>query len=76
MLDHGIRVTINSDDPAYFGGYINQNFIAAQRALKLSEYEIIEIAKNGFRSSFLPQNSINYHLEKIDEFVRKMKSSA
>ena len=76
MLDHGIRVTINSDDPAYFGGYINQNFIAAQRALKLSENEIIEIAKNGFRSSFLPQNSINYHLENIDEFVRKMKRSA
>ena len=76
MLDHGIRVTINSDDPAYFGGYINQNFIATQLALKLSENEIIEIAKNGFRSSFLPQNSINYHLENIDEFARKMKSSA
>jgi len=75
MLDQGIRVTINSDDPAYFGGYINQNFLAAQQALKLNENEIIEIAKNGFRSSFLPQQSINYHLESIDKFVRLTKKS-
>ena len=75
MLDQGIRVTINSDDPAYFGGYINQNFLAAQQALKLSENEIIEIAKNGFRSSFLPQQSINTHLESIDEFARQVKNS-
>jgi len=75
MLDQGIRVTINSDDPAYFGGYINQNFLAAQQALKLSENEIIEIAKNGFRSSFLPQQSINAHLESIDEFARQIKNS-
>ena len=75
MLDQGIRVTINSDDPAYFGGYINQNFLAAQQALKLSENEIIEIAKNGFLSSFLPQQSINAHLESIDEFARQIKNS-
>ena len=76
MLDQGIRVTINSDDPAYFGGYINQNFIAAQHALNLSENEIIEIAKNGFRSSFLPQNRINAHLESIEEFAYQEKNSA
>ena len=75
MLDQGIRVTINSDDPAYFGGYINQNFLAAQKALKLNENEVIEIAKNGFRSSFLPQQSINAHLESIDEFVLQVKNS-
>ena len=76
MLDQGIRVTINSDDPAYFGGYINQNFIAVQQALNLSENEIIEIAKNGFRSSFLPQQSINSHLESIEEFSRQVNKSA
>ena len=74
MLKQGIRVTINSDDPAYFGGYINQNFIAAQQALRLSKNEIIEIAKNGFRSSFLPQNSIKNHLESINEFASQIKS--
>ncbi len=76
MLDQGIRVTINSDDPAYFGGYINQNYIAVQQALNLSENEIIEIAKNGFRSSFLPQQSINSHIESIEEFSRQVNKSA
>ena len=76
MLDQGIRVTINSDDPAYFGGYINQNFISVQQALNLSENEIIEIAKNGFRSSFLPQQSINSHIESIEEFSRQVNKSA
>ena len=76
MLNKGIRVTINSDDPAYFGGYINQNFIEVQKALKLNQNEIIEIAKNGFRSSFLPQESINIHLDSIDEFANcEIKSS-
>ena len=37
LLDKGIRVTINSDDPAYFGGYMNENFIEAQNSLKLSK---------------------------------------
>ena len=74
MLERGIRVTINSDDPAYFGGYVNQNYLAVQKALKLSEKEIIEIAKNGFRSSFLPQKSINNHLESIDEFTYQVKN--
>ena len=74
MLNKGIRVTINSDDPAYFGGYINQNFIEVQKALKLNQNEIIEIAKNGFRSSFLPQNSIKNHLESINEFASQIKS--
>ena len=76
MLDQGIRVTINSDDPAYFGGYIDQNYIAVQQALNLSENEIIEIAKNGFRSSFLPQQSINSHIESIEEFSRQVNKSA
>jgi len=75
MLEKGIRVTINSDDPAYFGGYINQNFFAVQQALKLNENEIVEIAKNGFRSSFLPQESIEKHLESIEEFTFKLKNS-
>ena len=75
MLDKKLMFMVNSDDPAYFGGYINQNFLAVQRALKLNENEIIEIAKNGFRSSFLPQQSINTHLESIDEFVQQVKNS-
>ncbi len=71
MLDAGLCVTINSDDPAYFGGYMNDNFLATQKGLNLSREDVIEIAKNGFRASFLPQESIDYHLRSIDELAEK-----
>jgi len=69
MLDAGLCVTINSDDPAYFGGYMNENFLAAQNGLNLSLKDIVQIAKNGFTASFLPQEDIDVHLKSIDEFV-------
>jgi len=69
MLDAGLCVTINSDDPAYFGGYMNENFLAAQNGLNLSQKDIVQIAKNGFTASFLPQEDIDVHLKSIDEFV-------
>ena len=71
MFDAGLCVTINSDDPAYFGGYMNDNFIATQIGLNLSREDITEITKNGFRASFLPQRTIDYHLRSIDELVEK-----
>jgi adenosine deaminase len=54
MLDSGLVVTLNSDDPAYFGGYMNENFRALQSALALSEIELRTIARNGFAASFMP----------------------
>jgi adenine deaminase len=54
LLEKGLCATINSDDPAYFGGYINENFVATQRALQLSREELIQLAKNSFSASFLP----------------------
>ena len=69
MLDAGLCVTINSDDPAYFGGYLNENFLAAQKGLNLSQKDIVEVAKNGFTASFLPQEDIEILLKSIDDFV-------
>ena len=69
MLDAGLCVTINSDDPAYFGGYMNENFLAAQNGLNLSQKDIVQVAKNGFTASFLPQEEIDVHLKSIDDFV-------
>ena len=69
MLDAGLFVTINSDDPAYFGGYMNENFLATQKGLNLSLEDLTEIAKNGFRASFLPQEDINSHLQSIDDLL-------
>jgi adenosine deaminase len=53
MLDAGLCVTINSDDPAYFGGYINDNYIESYLALDFNKDEILQIVKNSFDSSFL-----------------------
>jgi adenosine deaminase len=53
LLNQGVMVTINSDDPAYFGGYVNQNYIETARALDLSGEEIKTLAKNSFEASFL-----------------------
>jgi adenosine deaminase len=54
MLDSGLVVTLNSDDPAYFGGYMNENFRAVQSALDLGAIELRAIARNGFAASFMP----------------------
>ncbi len=56
LLDAGIMATVNSDDPAYFGGYLNQNFRETAEALKLSKEEILKLAKNSFKASFLSEH--------------------
>jgi adenosine deaminase len=53
LLDLGLRVTLNSDDPAYFGGYIGQNFLATAQALKLSRNELVTLARNSLLASFV-----------------------
>lgn len=71
QLEAGVIVSINSDDPSYFGGYINDNFIAAQKALDLSRDQIIAIAKNSFISAFLSEDEKLEGIKEIDEYVRK-----
>ena len=53
MLQNGVLVTVNSDDPAYFGGYVNQTFIELAAALDLTENDIRTLCKNSFAASFL-----------------------
>jgi len=55
MLEKGLRAMINSDDPAYFGGYIGDNYRATQKALNLSGEELITVARNGFAATMLPE---------------------
>src|SRR6266542_6199908 len=55
MLDRGVRVTVNSDDPAYFPGYMNENLIAVQEAAGLTKDELIQLARNAFAISWLPR---------------------
>ena len=69
MLAAGLRATVNSDDPAYFGGYVNANFVAVADALNLTRDEIITLARNSFTGSFLPPAEQAVHLAAIDSFV-------
>jgi adenosine deaminase len=62
--------TINSDDPAYFGGYMNENYIAVAEALKLSKVQIVELAKNSFAASFLDKARKEEMIEKIEVYYR------
>jgi adenosine deaminase len=55
MLRRGLLVTVNSDDPAYFGGYIEENFVALAEATDLSRDEIVQLARNSFTASFLDE---------------------
>lgn len=69
MLNLGLRATVNSDDPAYFGGYLGQNWIETAEALDLSRDELIVLAKNSFTGSFLAPDEIARHLADIDAYV-------
>ena len=69
MMDAGLKVTINSDDPAYFGGYMNENFSSAGAALGLSAAELKEIARNGFAASFMPDVDKQRSLDAFDRAI-------
>jgi len=68
MLNKGIKATINSDDPAYFGGYINENFIQTAEALKLTKQDINKLVKNSFEASFADQYRKSEMIKKLEEF--------
>ncbi len=68
MLQSGLLVTVNSDDPSYFGGYISENFIAIQQALSLTEAEIVILARNSFLASFLSHQEKSAALAGFDAF--------
>ena len=72
MLELGLRATVNSDDPAYFGGYIGANFRAAARGRNLDRRELATLARNSFLGSFLPDDAVAVHLASIDAYLEAM----
>lgn len=72
MLERGLSITINSDDPAYFGGYMNANFEAVTTALDLSFDQLATLAANSFKGSFLPQPDIDDYLVEIDDLLKSV----
>lgn len=69
MLHKGIKATVNSDDPAYFGGYLNQNFIAIQEALELTKEELVILAKNSFQYSLLEEDRKKELLHLVEQYA-------
>lgn len=66
MLDNGLFVTLNSDDPAYFGGYMTENFTAIQSALDLPDADLRGVARNGFAASFMAASESSAALAAFD----------
>ncbi|MEM6850495.1 MAG: adenosine deaminase [Pseudomonadota bacterium] len=70
MLEAGLKATVNSDDPSYFGGYIGDNYIQIADALDLSTKDLATLARNSFEGSFLPTDVISAHVATIDAYVK------
>jgi adenosine deaminase len=69
FLEQGLLVTVNSDDPAYFGGYLNNNFRAVKEALAPSPGQLVQLVKNGFLASFLDDDTKAGWIGKVDAAV-------
>ncbi|MFT7611423.1 MAG: adenosine deaminase [Parvicellaceae bacterium] len=70
MMELGLKPTINSDDPAYFGGQVNKNYEDTQEALGLSKKELYELAKNSFTYSFLSESEKSARIAELDVFYK------
>jgi len=69
MLKQGLHVTLNSDDPAYFGGYVNRNYEAMAEHAGVTREQLVQIAKNSFEGSFLPDEDKARHLAEVDAYA-------
>ncbi len=69
MLERGMRATVNSDDPAYFPGYMNENLVAAWEAAELSREQIVQLAVNAFEASWLPPEERSALRSRLDRYV-------
>jgi adenine deaminase len=71
LLEHGLCVTVNSDDPAYFGGYVLENYLAAQRGLDLSKDHLSQLARNSFEASFLAPPDKQRWIAAVDAYAER-----
>lgn len=76
LLERGLCVTVNSDDPAYFGGYVADNYIAVQRALSLSREQLAQLARNSFEASLLPLADKQRWMAGIDAMAQSPATEA
>ncbi len=74
LLDLGLCVTVNSDDPAYFGGYMTENYLAVQKALNLNLEDIRSLATNAIQATFLGQAEKQELLDELDAYFERRES--
>jgi len=74
LLDLGLRVTVNSDDPAYFGGYMTENYLAVQKALNLNLEDIRSLATSAIQATFLGQAEKQELLDELDAYFERRES--
>jgi adenosine deaminase len=73
MLEKGILATVNSDDPAYFGGYVEDNFQALEEAIGLNLKEKHQLCANSFQASFLPEAEKQAYIQELDALVNTLE---
>jgi adenosine deaminase len=71
MMDLGLKVTVNSDDPAYFGGQVNQNYIEIQKALNLNKEDLYQLAKNSFQYALIDKVSKKIFLQELEDYYNR-----
>jgi adenosine deaminase len=71
MLEMGLKATVNSDDPAYFGGYMNDNYKAVAKAVGLDKSDLLTLTRNSIQASFLNDAEKNIMLKKVDAYEKK-----
>ena len=71
LLGRGVRVTLNSDDPAYFGGYVLDNYLAVARALDLAPEDLVQLARNSIEASFMDETTKGNLINDIDRLAAR-----
>ena len=74
LHEAGLCITVNSDDPPYFGGYINQNYAAIQAALGLGDDDLWQMARNSFASAFMSEELRGRYLSELDDYRPKLET--
>ncbi len=69
MLDQGMRVTVNSDDPAYFGAYLEQNLVTVQKEVDLTPAELVQLSRNAFEATWLPEEAKAGYLDTLERYA-------
>ena len=72
MLSLGLKATVNSDDPAYFGGYMNENFRSVTHALSLSKDDLVTLTRNGIEASFASDAEKDHMNQRLEKFIRSV----